>query len=253
MIALTRAELLKLRSTRILGWILAGTLTMVLVTIIASVPSPGSTNNVVSLDDSSLLARIVGVSYLWPQLTVALLGVLAYTQEERYGTITSTFLVEPRRRRVLVAKGVALVLASAAIAVATLALSLVATIVLIRARHGNATVGAELGQVVAAAFLVMALSGLIGVSVGALLRNQVIAVTLTLVWLTAGEHLLIEVLPQVARWTPGGATNGLLQLGAVATTSGTLLNAPIGGLLLVGYASAASGVALIVAPRRDVL
>ncbi len=251
--ALTRAELLKLRSTRILGWILAGTLAMVLVTIIASVPKPGSTNNVVSLDEPALLARIVGVSYLWPQLTVALLGVLTYTQEERYGTITSTFLVEPRRRRVLAAKGVALVLASAVIAIATVTVSLVASIALIRARHGNATVGAEFWQVVAAAFLVMALSGLIGVSVGALVRNQIIAVTLTLVWLTAGEHLLIEALPQVARWTPGGATNGLLQLGAVATTSGTLLNAPIGGLLLVGYTSAAVGLALVIAPRRDVL
>ncbi len=251
--ALTRAELLKLRSTRLLGWILAGTLAMVLVTIIASVPSTGSTNNVVSLDEPALLARIVGVSYLWPQLTVALLGVLTYTQEERYGTITSTFLVEPRRRWVLAAKGVALVLASAVIAVATLAVSLVASIALIRARHGNATVGAEFWQVVAAAFLVMALSGLIGVGVGALVRNQIIAVTLTLVWLTAGEHLLIEALPQVARWTPGGATFGLLQLGAVATTSGALLDAPIGGLLLVGYTTAAAALALVVAPRRDVL
>jgi hypothetical protein len=226
---------------------------MVLVTIIASVPSTGSTNNVVSLDEPARLARIGGVSYHWPQLTVALLGVLTYTQEERYGTITSTFLVEPRRRRVLAAKGEALVLASAVIAVATLAVSLVASIALIRARHGNATVGAEFWQVVAAAVLVMALSGLIGVGVGALVRNQIIAVTLTLAWLTAGEHLLIEALPQVARWTPGGATNGLLQLGAVATTSETLLNAPIGGLLLVGYTSAAVGLALVIAPRRDVL
>jgi len=251
--ALTRAELLKLRSTRILGWILAGTLAMVLVTIIASVPSTGSTNNVVSLDEPVLLARIVGVSYLWPQLTVALLGVLTYTQEERYGTITSTFLVEPRRRRVLAAKGAALVLASAVIALATLAVSLVASIALIRARHGNATVGPEFWQVVAAAFLVMALSCLIGLAVGALLRNQIIAVTLTLLWLTAGEHLLLQALPQVARWTPGGATAGLLQLGAEATTSATLLNAPIGGLLFVGYAGAAAGLALVIAPRRDVL
>ena len=251
--ALTRAELLKLRSTRILWWLLAGTLTMVLVTIIASVPTTGPPHDVTSLDDPALLARMVGVSFLWPQLTVALLGVLAYTQEERYGTITSTLLAEPRRRRVLAAKGVALVLYSAEIAVATLAVSLVASIALIRARHGNATVGAEFWQVVAAAFLVLALSGLIGVGVGALVRNQIVAVTLTLVWLTAGEHLLIEALPQVARWTLVGATAGLLQLGAEATTSATLLNAPIGGLLLVGYTTAAVGLALVIAPRRDVL
>ena len=251
--ALTRAELLKLRSTRILWWLLAGTLTMVLVTIIASVPTTGPPHDVTSLDDPALLARMIGVSFLWPQLTVALLGVLTYTQEERYGTITSTLLVEPQRHRVLAAKGVALIVASAAVAVATLVVALVASIVLIRARHGNATLGVEFWQVVAAAFLVMALSGLIGLAVGALLRNQIVAVTLTLIWLTAGEHLLIQVLPHVARWTPGGATDALLQLGAEATTTGTLLKAPIGGLLLVGYTTAAAGLAIVIAPRRDVL
>ncbi len=251
--ALSRAELLKLRSTRILGWLLVGSLAMVLVTIIASVPSTGAKNNVLSLDEPALLARIVGVSFLWPQLTLALLGVLTYTQEERYDTITSTFLVEPQRRRVLAAKGVALVLASTVIAGATLVVSLVAGIALIRARHGNATLGGEFWQVVVAVFLVMALSSLVGLAVGALLRNQIVAVTLTLVWLTFGEHLLVAALPQVARWTPGGATNGLLQLGAVATTSGTLLNAPVGGLLLAGYTAAAVAAALVVTPRRDIL
>jgi hypothetical protein len=45
----------------------------------------------------------------------------------------------------------------------------------------------------------------------------------------------------------------LLQLGTVATTTGTLLDEPIGGLLLVGYTAAVSGLAFIVTPRRDVL
>ena len=253
MIALTRAELVKLRSTRMLGWLLVGTLAMVLVTIVASVPSTGSTNNPTSLDDPALLARMVGVSFLWPQLTVALLGVLAYTQEERHGTITATRLVEPRPHRVLAAKAGALVLASAVIAIATLVVSTAAIITLIRTRHGNATLGAEFWQVAAAVFAVLALSGLIGLAVGTLVRNQIVAVTATLVWLTAGEHLLIEALPQVARWTPVGATAALLQLGAEATTSGTLLNAPIGGLLLAGYTAATVVLALVIAPRRDVL
>jgi ABC-2 type transport system permease protein len=253
MIALARAELVKLRSTRMLGWLLIGTLAMVMVTIAASVPSAGSANAPTSLDDPALLARMVGVSFLWPQLTVVLLGVLAYTQEERHGTITSTRLVEPRPHRVLAAKAGALVLTSAVMAIATLVVSTAAIVALIRTRQGNATLGAEFWQVTAAAFAVLALSGLVGLAVGALVRNQIVAVTATLVWLTAGEHLLIEALPQVARWTPVGATAALLQLGAEATTTGTLLNAPIGGLLLAGYAAVAGAVALVVAPRRDIL
>lgn len=251
--ALTSAELLKLRSTRMLAWLLAATLAMVLVTIAATVPSTSSATNATSLDDPALLARMVGLSFLWPQLTIALLGVLAYTQEVRYGTITSTLLAEPRRTRVVAAKGAALVLVSAVVVIATLVVSIPASIAVIHSRHGNATLGAEFWQVITAGFFVMALSGLIGLSVGALLRNQIVAVTTTLIWLTAAEHLLIDALPQVARWTPGGATNGLLQLGAEATSTGTLLKAPIGGLLLVGYTTAAVSLAIVIAPRRDVL
>ncbi len=45
---------------------------------------------------------------VWPGLV---LRVLAFTQEIGYGTITSTFLVEPRRTRALVSKGLTLVVA----------------------------------------------------------------------------------------------------------------------------------------------
>lgn len=110
--ALVRAELLKLRSTRMLAGLLVATLGFVLLTVTFTVPSAGATNNALSLDDPALLARIVGDSFGVPQVTMLILGVLAFTQEIRYGTITSTFLVEPRRTRALVSKGLTLVLAS---------------------------------------------------------------------------------------------------------------------------------------------
>lgn len=252
MIALTKSELVKLRSTRVLGWLLVGTLAMEVVTIFATVPSSGVTADGLSLEDPALLARLVGLGILWPQLAVVLIGVLAYSQEVRYGTISSTLLVEPRRRRVLAAKGAAVVVVSAAITIGACIVTIVASVALIRARHGNASLEAEFWQVVAAALVVMALSGIIGLAVGALVRNQIVAVTAVLIWLTAGEHLLLEALPQVARWTPGGATDALLQLGATATTTGTLLDAPIGGVFLVGYTAIAAAAALIVTPRRDI-
>jgi hypothetical protein len=65
--------------------------------------------------------------------------------------------------------------------------------------------------------------------------------------------LLIDALPEIERWTPLGATFALLQLGPAVTTHGTLLDAPIGGLLLLGYTTAVVALALVVAPRRDVL
>jgi ABC-2 type transport system permease protein len=249
---LIRAEILKLRSTRMLPWLLLATLAMVVVTVAVTVPSANATNNPLSLDEPTLLARVVGVSFGVPQVTMVLLGVLAFTQEVRYGTITSTFLVEPRRSRVLVAKGVSLLLAGVVVASATLVVSSSVGIALIRARDGNVTVGADFWQVAAAVFVVLPLYGVTGLAVGVLLRNQIVALAASLVWLLAAEHLLIDALPSVERWTLWGATSGLLQLGPAGISTGTLLAAPIGGLLLVGYAAAAVALALVVAPRRDV-
>jgi hypothetical protein len=251
--ALVRAELLKLRSTRMLAWLLLATLAMVVVTVAVTVPSAGESDAGLSLHEPALLARLVGISLGVPDVMMVILGVLGFTQEVRYGTVSSTFLVEPRRHRVIVAKGVALVLAGAVVAATTLVVSFTLSAALISARHGNVTTGDRFGQVVAATFVVMALYGLIGLAIGALVRNQIVAVTAALVWLTAAEHLLIDALPQVERWTPGGATYALLQLGPAVAIRGTLLDAPIGGLLLVAYTTAAVALALVIAPRRDVL
>lgn len=251
--ALIRAELLKLRTTRMLAWLLLATLALVVVTVAANVSSADADDVALPLHDPALLGQVLGISFGVPQVLITVLGVLAFTQEVRYGTITSTFLVEPRRSPVLVAKAVALVLAAVVIAAATLVVSVALITALIGAKDGNVTTGSRFGQVIAAVFVAMVLYGLIGLALGALLRDQIVAVIATLVWLGPAEHLLIDALPKVGRWTPGGATFGLLQLGPALTAHGTLLNAPVGGLLLLGYTAAVSGLAFIVTPRRDVL
>ncbi len=253
MSALVRSELLKLRSTRLLAWLLLATVAMVAVTVVATAPSAGKPDPGLSLHESALLPRLIGISFSVPEVMVVLLGVVAFTQEIRYGTVSSTFLVEPRRGRVLVAKGVALLVAALVITTATLLVSGIVSIVDISTKGGNVTIGTEFGQVIAGLYVVMVLYGLIGLAIGALVRNQLVAVTGALIWLTVGEHLLLNAIPQIARWTPVGATYGLLQLGPIVITRGTLLGAPIGGLLLAGYAGVLVTAALVVVPRRDVL
>jgi len=229
------------------------TLGLVVLAIAVNVPKAGATNAPVSLDDPGLLAGIVGDSLGVPEVLVVLLGVLAVTQEFRYGTATSTYLGEPRRTRVLVAKGLSLALSSVLITAATLAVSVTVGIAVIRFRDGDVTARAQFWQMVAAGFVVMAAYGVIGVAVGALVRNQIAAAVGVLVWMLAVERIVLSAFPAVGRWMPGGATYGLLQLGPTMNADGKLLSTSVGGLVLVGYTVAAVALALVVTPRRDVL
>ncbi len=251
--ALLHAELLKLRSTRTTAGLLLATLALVALTLAETVPNVGDENAPLSLDDPGLLAAAVGVSFGVPLVLVVLFGTLAFTQEFRYGTVTSTYLGEPRRKRVLVAKWLSLALASVVITTATLALSVALGIALIRSRDGDVTLAGHFWAVVASAFVVMAAYGLIGVAIGALVRNQIAAVVGVLVWMLAVEQIVIPAFPAVGRWMPGGATNALFQLGPAMSLDGKLLPPPVGGLVLVGYTAAAVLLALVVTPRRDVL
>jgi ABC-2 type transport system permease protein len=247
--ALVHAEVLKLR-TRTAAWLLLATLGLVALTITFSV---GDTNASVSLDDPGLLAGIVGISFGVPEVWVVLLGGLAFTQEFRYGTITSTYLGEPRRTRVLVAKWLSSALASVVITIATLALSATLTIALISSRNGEVTLATQFWQTAAAAFVVIAAYSVIGVAVGALVRNQIAAVVGVLVWMLAVEQTVIPAFPAIGRWMPGGAADALLQPGPALSLDGKLLSAPVGGLVLLGYTAAALTLALLLTPRRDVL
>ena len=62
------------------------------------------------------------------------------------------------------------------------------------------------------------LYGLMGVGVGALIRNQVTAVILTLAWMLTVENLLLSLAPHVGHWLPGGATAALTRGQAAAGT-----------------------------------
>ena len=182
--ALLHAELLKLRSTRTTAGLLLATLGLVALTVASGVPKVGAAEGPLSLDDPGLLADVVATCFGVPQVLMVLYGTLAFTQEFRYGTITSTYLGEPRRTRVLVAKWLALALVSAVITTATLALSVPFSSALIRSRDGDVTFAGHFWRVVAIGFVVMAAYGVIGVAIGALVRNQVAAVVGVIVWMT---------------------------------------------------------------------
>ncbi|HSP37419.1 MAG TPA: ABC transporter permease [Frankiaceae bacterium] len=252
MTALIRAELLKLRTRSATGLLLA-TLTLVTLTVATSVPKAGTARGPVSLHDPGVLAGVVGIGFAVPVVFVVLLGGLAFTQEFRYGTATATYLGEPRRSRILFAKWLSLALASTIISVATLVVSVPLGVTVITARGGEVSLAPQLWQTIGAGFVVMAAYAVIGVAVGALVRNQVVAVVGVLVWMLVVEQIVIPAYPVAGRWLPGGATDAWLQLGPVLDLDDRLLPAPLGGLLLLVYTAAAVALASKLTLRRDVL
>lgn len=253
MTALIHAELLKLRSTRVTAFLLLGSLALVVLTVVVTVPKSGDQNALLSLDDPDLLAMVVGNSFGVPLVLIMLLGGMAFTQEFRYGTVTSTYLAEPRRPRVLVAKLLALALASVVITTATLADSVPVGIALIGSRDGDVIIGAQFWQTVVAAYVVMATYAVIGVAIGVLVRNQIVAAVAVLVWMLAVEQIVLTSYPTVGKWMPWGAINALLQIGPSVNLEGKLLPLPAAGLLLFGYMALAVVLALLLTPKRDVL
>ncbi|KRE99028.1 hypothetical protein ASG88_14920 [Nocardioides sp. Soil777] len=251
--ALLGAELLKMRSTRATALLVLATLLLAALTVATSVPGVMEENAWISLDDPDLLASMVGNGFGAPQVLMTLLGVLAFTQEFRYGTITSTYLGEPRRTRVLVAKGLSLTLASVVITTMTLTVTLTLGIALIRSQDGNVTLATQFWQTVAAGFVVMAAYGVAGVAVGALIPNQIAAVVGVLIWMLAVEQMVIPLVPEVGRWMPWGAATSVLQLGPSYGFDDVFLSAPMGALLLAGYTAAAAALAFVVTPTRDVV
>jgi ABC-2 type transport system permease protein len=183
-------------------------------------------------------------------IMVMLLGILLMAGEFRFHTATATFLVTPDRRRVLTAKLAAAGLVGAAVgAVCSLLAVIVALPVLEHrgvdvASHGPAVAGALAGCVVGTA-----ISGVVGVGLGALLRNQTLAIVASLVWLLLIESMLIAFAPAVGRWLPGGAASALA--GSDVGT-GDLLPAWGAAILFLAYgcAFAAAGSRLVL--RRDV-
>lgn len=249
---LVRAELLRMRTVRMTGWLVAAVLGMTVVIVLGTVPTEHGPKPDISLDDPRMLARCAGVSIAFTAVIALVFGILTATQELRFGMTTSVYLVTPRRSRVLLAKLVAVALVGLVLALAVLALALALGALVIGLRDGNVTWSGELPQVVVGGLAVMMLYAVLGVAIGALVRNQIVAVVGSLVWLLLVEQLVVQLLSQIGRWTPSGAGLAVLQLGSSATTSGELLAPWLGALVFALYAVAITGWAAAVTPRRDV-
>ena len=248
MIRLIRAEFTKLRTTRLIYGVAAVMAAFAVLTVIAGIAYAGRDGNPSLSADS--LPTIVAAPVTLLSGAALLLGILGMAGEFRHQTVTQTFLVTPDRGRVVAAKLIAYPLAGIALALTTLAVTAaVGTGWLAAKGITPSLVDARLGRVAGVAVLGAGLCGLVGVGVGALVRNQVAALVGTLVWVLVVEGLLMGLVnaPSLGRWLPSAAAAA-----AITSPGGAHLSRLAGTLVFAGYglASALAGTRLMV--RRDI-
>ncbi len=180
-----------------------------------------------------------------------ILGIIGMTQEYRHRTATPTFLTTPRRGRVVVAK--LLAYAAAAVPIALLVLAVVVAVVTVfaGARGTAPSLNGENLQTLGAAGLVLVVYAVIGVGIGALLRNQVGAIVGALVYLYVIEPIIASIgaIQGAYKWLPGGAVQAVTS----DFQAPDLLEPWQGGLLLLAYGLVAALLGTLLAVRRDVV
>jgi hypothetical protein len=251
MIRLIHAELFGLRTTRTTWGLLLGAFAPTGLVLFPTLHRAG-VGGTPSLGTPHSLETILAAPRFALYFSV-LLGTLAVAGEYRHKTITSTFLATPKRVRVVLAKLTAYGMAGLAFGAAVTGATLLIALGWHAARGVPFDlVGYEVGRVVVGHLLVDALFAMIGVGVGALVRNQAAAMVGVIVWLQIVElSLLTGIVPRLFQWTLTGAA---LALAGVAPPSRTLgvLPAAQGGLLLVAYALMLALGAARFTVRRDV-
>jgi ABC-2 family transporter protein len=248
MTRLIRAELTKLRTTRVVYGMAAAVAAFAVLTVVAGVTTAGTQGNAPLSADS--LPMLVGGPVTLLAGAALLLGILGMTGEFRHQTVTQTFLVTPDRGRVVAAKLLAYPLAGIALALATLAVTAAAGAGWLAAKGLTPSLlDARLGRVVGVALLGAGLCGLVGVGVGALVRNQVAALVGTLVWVLLVEGLLLSLLnaPSLGKWLPSAAAAA-----AITSPGGDHLSRLGGTLLLAAYGLALALIGTRLVVRRDI-
>jgi hypothetical protein len=222
------------------------------------------------LDNSRLLALV--------------LGVLIITGEYRHKTVTPTFLAEPRRGRVVTAKLGTAFGGGLLLGVLTMLMGLVLGLILVavkvhscltafsvggvqqglsqsmcRAQHGlyfvasSHTMWHDWSRIAPGVILGTGLFAVYGLGLGALLKNQVVAIVVGLGFTLVVEAIVGAIWPSIGEYLPGQSATALED--AARTTfsiSSRLLPWWGGAIMLVVYGVVLSVVGTLTTLRSDV-
>ena len=245
---LIRTELLKQRTTRtFVAGIAAAPVVAGFITVAILSLSGKEGNDPLSSDS---LVHVIGGPADVITLIAVMLGVLGMAGEYRHQTITTTFLATPRRRDVVVAKLAAHAVTGALMGVLSLLVSTAIAVPWLYASDVDVHLDGQTATVAAGLIVSAALYGALGVSVGALLRNQTTAAAAVLVWLLAVEGLIADLLHRAAftQWLPAAAGRALVHVG----DGGDGLAVPAAAAVFTLYVAALAAAGTRLTLQRDI-
>ena len=229
---LIRAEFRKVFTTQVWMWMLLICLALSALGTIGSILSQA--NDV----DLQIHVRDVftAVTQTPAYVAIFVLGVLSVTTEYRYQTITPTVLATPSRWTLISAKLISTTLLGIAYSFACVALEMAIALPWLSSRHITIDFGGHLGALLLV-FVVLTLYAVVGLGAGALIKNQIVAVSVGVAFVLIIDHV-IAVIPGVRHIYPymlSGATD------AITTEPGS--DNRIGGVHLL---SVGGGVAVLI-------
>jgi ABC-2 type transport system permease protein len=242
---MSRSEFRKLTSIRSPWLLLAAGPLIVVAGVTGLIQSGGNVH------DPAVQRQALAHAGLAALLTL-IFGVMAVAGEYRHGSITDTFLSCPDRRRVIAAKLAVYGLVGAAAGLVSSAVALAVTAAWWAAKGGSLQLsGTSTWLTLGGGLAACCAFAIIGVGLGALIRNLAGAVAVALAWIALVEGIVGQLIGSgLARWLPFYASEALDRTNIAGTTR--LLPQWAGGLVLLGYAAVFAGAAVVTTLRRDV-
>jgi len=238
MTTLIRGELIKAITTRTIFAYAAMAVVLAVGQVLASL-LPGW-GDLMSQDDKK--EALGGLPLL-----VLLLAIVGAAGEYRHRTAAPAALVAGRDAgRLLVARAGAYAVAGAAVAALATVITLAVGLPLLADRPGPVVSAGDVALIAGGSLVAAALLAVFGVALGALVRNQVAAVTGTLIVIFVVLPLVQALSGTILDLTPFGAAQGVAGAGLTTLSTGAA------AVVLVSWTLVALVAAVVGERRRDI-
>lgn len=262
MIAAVSSEVLKVRTTR-LWWIMLGLLVTLgagmtaLMVAITQLSSSDSADGAPALSTGAVYSMVVGFGYVF----TLIMGALSVTSEFRYQTITPTYLTDPLRHRMVAGKTIGQLVVGVVFGIAATAAALaVGAGLLAVLDHPTGLGEVSVQRALLLSPIALGLWAVIGVGMGALIKNQIAAIVVIIGFNQIVDPVLRLVLglahlDGVEKFLPTAAGEAISGGGFSALLAGGTANSLpwwAGGLVLLGYGVVLVALGWLFTLRRDV-